>query len=189
MTFSTLIAGMALTLVLILISRRWIGFTAQSPKDYDGKGPAFDPRHHLSGPIQCEGVIYGPLGRVASRFVADMHGTWGSNHGTLQEDFRYDSGLAQARCWTLHLGDDGRIRATAPDLVGEGTGHVAGSAVVLRYKIRLEPSAGGHVLDVTDWMYLMENGTIMNRSQFFKWGIKVAELVATMRPKSEGTKA
>jgi hypothetical protein len=31
-------------------------------------------------------------------------------------------------------------------------------------------------------MYLMENGTIMNRSQFTKFGITVAELVATMRP-------
>ena len=27
----------------------------------------------------------------------------------------------------------------------------------------------------------MENGTIINRSQFRKFGIKVAELVATMR--------
>jgi len=34
---------------------------------------------------------------------------------------------------------------------------------------------------VTDWMYLTENGTVMNRSQFRKFGIKVAELVATMR--------
>jgi hypothetical protein len=31
-------------------------------------------------------------------------------------------------------------------------------------------------------MYLVENGTIINRSQFRKYGIKVAELVATMRP-------
>ena len=31
-------------------------------------------------------------------------------------------------------------------------------------------------------MYLLENGTIMNRSQFRKFGVKVAELVATMRP-------
>jgi hypothetical protein len=36
-------------------------------------------------------------------------------------------------------------------------------------------------LDVTDWMYLMKNGTIMNRSQFRKFGITVAELVATIR--------
>ncbi len=50
------------------------------------------------------------------------------------------------------------------------------------YRIRLAEDAGGHELDVTDWMYLMENGTIMNRSQFRKFGIKVAELVATMRP-------
>jgi hypothetical protein len=32
-------------------------------------------------------------------------------------------------------------------------------------------------------MYLTPNGTIVNRSQFRKFGIKVAELVATMRPK------
>jgi hypothetical protein len=31
-------------------------------------------------------------------------------------------------------------------------------------------------------MYLAPNGNIVNRSQFRKFGIKVAELVATMRP-------
>jgi hypothetical protein len=39
------------------------------------------------------------------------------------------------------------------------------------------------VLDATDWMYLVDNGTIMNRSQFRKFGFTVAELVATMRKK------
>jgi hypothetical protein len=46
----------------------------------------------------------------------------------------------------------------------------------------LTKDAGGHALNVVDWMYLMENGVIINRSQFRKFGIKVAELVATMRP-------
>jgi len=55
--------------------------------------------------------------------------------------------------------------------------------VQLKYKIQLPESAGSHVLDTTDWMYLAPNGTIVNRSQFRKFGIKVAELVATMRPK------
>jgi hypothetical protein len=54
--------------------------------------------------------------------------------------------------------------------------------VQMRYKIRLPAEAGGHVLNVVDWMYLMPNGTIMNRSQFRKFGLKVAELIATMRP-------
>ena len=174
--------GAVITLTLLALRVRYASFTAQRPEDYSGKGPAFDLRRHLSGPIQCEGVIFGPTGRVTSRFVADMEGRWTGSTGTLAETFRYDSGSIQHRAWTLALQDGGRIVATAPDVVGTGSGRVEGSGVVLRYRIRLTPEAGGHVLDVTDWMYLMENGTVMNRSQFRKFGIKVAELVATMRP-------
>ena len=69
------------------------------------------------------------------------------------------------------------------DVVGVGEGQQSGSSVLLRYNIRLPEASGGHVLNTVDWMYLTPNGTIMNRSQFRKFGIKVAELVATMRPK------
>lgn len=73
------------------------------------------------------------------------------------------------------------MRAEADDVVGAGAGTISGPTVQMLYKLRLPKSAGGHVLSVTDWMYLAENGTIINRSQFHKFGIKVAELVATMR--------
>ena len=53
---------------------------------------------------------------------------------------------------------------------------------MLRYKIVLPEDAGGHVLTVTDWMYLAENGAIINKSELRKFGFKVAELIATMRP-------
>lgn len=174
--------GALVVLVLLALRSRFASFQAQIPEDYTGKGPSFDLVRHLSGPIQCEGVIFGPTGRVASRFVAEMEGRWDGSIGTLAEVFRYDSGSVQHRQWTLAYGPGGQIKATAPDVVGQGEGRVEGPSVMLRYRIRLTPEAGGHVLDVTDWMYLMENGTIMNRSQFRKFGIKVAELVATMRP-------
>jgi len=172
--------GALTVLGVIALRARFASFTAQRPADY-ASGPAFDLRRHLNGPLACDGVIFGPTGRVTSRFVADMEGRWEGSTGTLSEEFRYDSGSIQHRAWTLALGEGGRIIATAPDVVGQGEGRVAGSGVMLRYRIRLTPEAGGHVLDVVDWMYLMENGTIMNRSQFRKFGIKVAELVATMR--------
>ena len=173
--------GAAVVLAAVALRSRYASFQAQTPADYAGLGPQFDLRQHLSGPLQCEGLIYGPTGRVTTRFVADMDGKWEGNTGTLSEVFRYDSGTVQHRAWTLALGNAGTITATAADVVGLGAGRVEGPGVVLRYRIRLTPEAGGHVLDVTDWMYLMENGTIMNRSQFRKFGIKVAELVATMR--------
>lgn len=178
-----LICGMVLSLGLAILSMRFIGFRTQTPTDFVGKGPQFDLRKHLTGPILCEGVIYGPTGRVTSRFVADMEATWNGNHGVMTEQFHYDSGAVQNREWTLVLGNDGSIKATAPDVVGEGRGQAEGPAVQMEYRIRMDASAGGHVLDVTDWMYLSENGTIMNRSQFRKFGFKVAELVATMRKK------
>jgi len=179
---SVLIALLVLGLVCALVLPRVTGFRSQNPSHYATLGPKFDPRIHLAGPILCEGVIYGPLGRVTSRFVADMHGTWAGDKCRLAEAFVYDSGVHQNRAWDLTLQADGSLRAEAEDLVGTGIGHVAGNAVQMRYKIRLPKASGGHVLDGVDWMYLLPNGTIMNRSQFRKFGIKVAELVATMRP-------
>ena len=83
----------------------------------------------------------------------------------------------------MTIANDGSIRAEADDLVGVGTGRTAGPGLQLNYRIKLPDSSGGHVLDTTDWMYVVENGAIINRSQFRKYGIKVAELVATMRRK------
>ncbi|SMX39346.1 DUF3833 domain-containing protein [Maliponia aquimaris] len=178
--------GSALMLILGYLKSRYFGFMAQRPEDYAADtGTVFDLRTHLNGPLICEGVIYGPTGRVTSRFVGEFEATWNGNQGVMHEHFTYESGSEQHREWNLTLGNDGRIRATAPDVVGEGEGQQSGAAVQLRYRIRLPEDAGGHVLDTTDWMYLAPNGTIVNRSQFRKFGIKVAELVATMRRKEE----
>lgn len=180
-TVISIMTGVVLALLAITLWGRWLSFRAQRPADYAGMGPEFDLRGQLNGPILCEGVIYGPTGRVVSRFVADLHASWQGNVGTMTEEFRYDSGAVQSRVWTLTLGNDGGIRAVAPDVVGVGRGMQAGPTVRLGYRIRLPDSSGGHVLDTTDWMYLLDNGTIVNRSQFRKFGFKVAELVATLR--------
>ncbi len=180
--FLGILIGVGLVGVAVWARSTFLGFSGQSPEDYATNGPDFDIRQHLNGPIVCEGVIFGPTGRVTSRFVADFHAEWDGNTGVMTEKFRYDSGTTQDREWRLSVDDQGRIRAEADDLVGAGRGQQSGSGVCLKYAIRLPESAGSHVLDVVDWMYLVENGTIMNRSQFRKFGIKVGELVATMRP-------
>jgi hypothetical protein len=177
-----ILAGAALVAGIVLLRVRFASFLAQKPADY-ADGPAFDIRERFNGPIICEGVMFGPTGRVVSRFVADFEASWNGNVGTMVEKFHYDSGMKQDRQWTLTLSNDGTIKAEAPDVIGAGHGQQQGSAVVLNYRIKLAKEAGGHALDVTDWMYLTSNGAIMNRSQFRKFGIKVAELVATMRPR------
>ncbi|MGH1354800.1 MAG: DUF3833 domain-containing protein [Thalassovita sp.] len=171
-----------LLIALAVALRPGMRFSSQRAGDYAQTGPAFDLRTHLNGPIQSEGVIHGPTGRVSSRFVAQMHGEWNGATGTLTENFSFAGGRKQTREWSLKLANDGTFTATAPDVIGTATGEVSGAAICMRYRIRLQPDAGGHILSVTDWLYLMENGVILNRSEMRKFGIKVAELTATMRP-------
>ena len=122
---------------------------------------------------------------MSNSFVARMVGEWEGNTGTLSEYFTYSNGKQMTRKWYLTLGTGNTFTATADDIVGEGKGVISGATVKLTYRIILPKDAGGHTLDVTDWMYLTENGAIMNRSEMRKFGIKVAELVATMRPSPE----
>ncbi|MEO0915436.1 MAG: DUF3833 family protein [Pseudomonadota bacterium] len=183
MEFFFFLAGFALAITIGWLWSRRFDFLAQAPEDY-AHGPEFDIRAVLNGPLLCDGIIYGPTGRVASRFTAQFDAEWDGDTGVMREHFKYDSGSEQHREWRLSVNADGRITADADDLVGAGHGQQRGSGVQLNYKIKLPEGGGGHELDVVDWMYLLENGTIMNRSQFRKFGIKVGELVATMRPVS-----
>lgn len=175
-------------LVVTLILTLWrpgLSFRHQNPETYAATGPAFDIKTQLNGPIISEGMIHGPNGRLASRFVADMKGVWEGNTGTLAESFRYDNGSTQERKWFLTLGENGAFTATADDIIGTARGQISGATLSMTYRIRLTETAGGHVLNVTDWLYLMENGTILNRSELRKFGVKVAELTATMRPAND----
>jgi hypothetical protein len=177
-----IIALLLLASAAMFAKNLWFSFRAQSPADYADTGPAFSLKEHLSGEILSEGLIYGPTGKMTNSFVAKMVGQWDGDTGTLTENFTYSNGKTQQRKWFITLGPDNTFTATADDIEGQATGTVSGSTVVMHYKIVLPKDSGGHTLSVTDWLYLTQDGAIMNRSELRKFGIKVAELIATMRP-------
>ena len=177
-----LILVLILILLGVIVKANFFSFRAQSPADYAATGPAFDMTRHLSGDILSEGLIYGPNGKMTNSFTARMVGEWDGNTGTLTEEFTYSNGSQQSRKWFLTLGDGNTFTATADDIVGQATGVISGATIKMEYTIILTEQAGGHRLNVTDWLYLTDSGVILNRSELRKFGIKVAELVATMRP-------
>ncbi len=176
-----ILAGVALAALLSWGWSRFFSFDAQKVEDYAGTEPIFNVNEVLNGRMLTEGMIYGFNGRVSSRFTAVMNVTWDGDTGVMSEDFKYATGRTQQREWTITLGENGAFTATAPDIEGVAEGQVMGAVARLTYTIILPEDAGGHKLNVVDWMYLMENGVVMNRSEFRKFGIKVAELVATFR--------
>jgi hypothetical protein len=177
-----LIVLLLLIVVVVAAKSLLFSFRGQSPADYADTTPVFSLKENLSGRILSEGVIYGPNGKVTSSFVAEMLGEWEGDTGTLTEHFTYSNGKVQGRKWYLKIGTGNTFTATADDIVGEAVGVVSGSTVMMEYQIVLPPEAGGHTLTATDWLYLTQDGVIMNKSEMRKFGIKVAELIATMRP-------
>lgn len=181
--FFVFLAGAALVLILIALRRRFAGFSGQTADDYADDYPQFDMRKHLNGKMICEGVIFGPLGRVTSSFNADFDIVWDGNKCSMKEHFRYHDGSVQDREWRIELDGGGGFEALADDVPGKGRGEMSGSVVLFRYPIKLPAESGGHTLSAFDCMYLTKSGTVVNRSQFRKYGFKVAELVATIRKK------
>ncbi|TRD22259.1 DUF3833 family protein [Palleronia caenipelagi] len=174
-----------LALAMVYLRRRMMSFWGQNPSDYMGFSMDFDPRIHLDGQLLAEGVIYGPTGRVTSRFHADMVGEWNDDGGSFAVTLHYDGGLKQERTWVLEFTGPDTFVARAEDVDGAGCGSFAGPAMRTAYKLQLPADVGGHKLKVVDWMYLTETGTIINRTQFRKYGLLVAELVASIRKRPE----
>ena len=87
---TSILMGAILTAIMVYLHERFLSFRAQTPTDY-ADGPAFDIRERFNGPIVCEGVIYGPTGKVSSRFVADFEASWNGNVGTMKERCHLDN--------------------------------------------------------------------------------------------------
>lgn len=181
------LAWIALGAILALSAAKLLdvfwSFRAQKLDDYAAATSPGDLAQILGRRFDAHGVIFDYSGRAKSRFTASIEGDFTAEGGTLKERFVYGSGAADRREWTIRFAADGkRFTATAPDVIGEAEGELRGDAIAMTYRLRLPERAGGHVLDVVDWLYLMPDGAIVNRSEMRKYGVLAAELMAVFTP-------
>ncbi|MEM7619060.1 MAG: DUF3833 family protein [Pseudomonadota bacterium] len=170
--------GVLITLGIYFVIHTFWSFSAQRTRDYAKESPTLDLKTHLQGNFIASGLIYDYTGRVNTRFRAKLQGRFDSRSGTLDENFVYSHGPTQKRKWNITLEQNGKFTATAADVIGKAQGEYKGNALVMRYRLQLPKRSGGYILDVVDWMYLLEDGTILNRSEMRKFNLKVAELFA-----------
>lgn len=151
-------------------------------EDYADEKPAMDIRKYFNGPVEAWGVLYNVTGKQDLRFHAVMEGSWVGNKGTLKEKFTYSDGRIDERTWNITMIDDHNFTATAGDVIGTAKGTQHGNTVNMRYILDAKRSSGGTIkLSMDDWMYLVDEKTIINRIKMKKFGLGVGELVVTMR--------
>ena len=152
------------------------GCSGPSIEHYKPQSPKLDIREYLNGKLKAFGIIEDFSGKVVSRFTVDLVGTWDGNTGTLKEDFVFEDGKKEQRTWTINVTDDGSITGTAHDVVGESKGKQQGNSFNMTYTLKREIDGKKMEFYMDDWMYLIDDKHLMNKTRMKKFGITVARL-------------
>ncbi len=144
--------------------------------DYRAEQPTLDLRQYFNGDLNAWGMFQDRSGKVVKRFHVAMKASWQGEVGTLDEDFTYADGTKQKRVWTLTRQPDGSYIGRADDVVGEARGEVAGNALRWRYVLALPVDGKVYHVNFDDWMYLIDDKVMLNRSFMSKFGIELGQV-------------
>lgn len=158
------------------------GCSSATIQDYANNTPKLDIRQYLNGKLEAWGVLFDTSGKADLQFHVTMTGSWKGNVGTLKENFVYSDGRKDERIWTISFTDDSNFTATAHDVEGVAVGTQAGNAANMRYVLNAVRSNGDTItLSMDDWLYLVDDKTLINRTKMRKFGITVGELVISFK--------
>jgi hypothetical protein len=148
---------------------------------YKDLKPALDLEKYFIGTTDAWGMFQQYDGAVVKRFNVVIEGKKIDGDLVLDEQFIYDDGSKQQRVWRLKKQADGSWRGTAGDVKGESIGHVAGNAFNMNYTLMLPVNGSVYEMKMDDWMYLMDENSMMNRTSMTKFGIEVGQVTLFFR--------
>lgn len=157
-----------------------VGCASVDVTQYRGEQPAFDLATYFNGTIDGWGMFQDRSGKVVRRFTVRIDARWDGERGTLDEHFEFSDGEKQNRVWKLVKQGD-RYTGTAADVVGTGVGTAAGNAFHLRYVLALPVEGRVWHVDMDDWMYMIDETTVLNRTTMSKFGVRLGEVTLSFR--------
>ena len=179
MTHTALLLALALAAFLILPG------CASSLDDYRDEQPSLELDQFFDGRLVAYGMVQDFSGKVTRRFRADISAQWQEEKGTLDERFFFSDGEQQSRCWTI-VKQGNRYRGTAGDIVGEALGEVQGNTLNWRYTLQVPVNGRVWNIALDDWLYLIDEHNLINRTKMKKFGLPVGQLTLHIRKLSDG---
>ena len=153
---------------------------------YADQQPALNLEHFFSQPVKAWGMFQKRNGEVAKRFEVNIVSRHEGNNLILDERFVYSDGTRQRRVWTLTPEGQGRWSGRADDVVGVAQGQVAGNTLHWRYRLNLPVDGSTYEMSMDDWMFLMDEDTLINRTTMSKFGVEVGQVTLFFRRQSPG---
>ena len=166
--------------MLLLASSLLLVSCSQSLKDYKSMKPELDLAQFFQGSLSAHGVVQDYKGQVLRTFSAELVATWRGGSGLLDEKFYFNDGTIEYRCWKLTK-QGNKYTGTAGDVVGKAEGQVIGNTLNWQYDLMVNTDSGLRQLHLDDWLYLIDNDTIINRTSMSLYGLDVAEVTLSIR--------
>jgi hypothetical protein len=173
-----------LALCTIALTIWYLCFHTNKLSHHIDKTPALDLRKFFDGNLEGWGMFFDYMGRQKNTFHITLKGTWNQNNGKLDEWFEFDDGHKLERSWNIEFKDNNLFRGTASDVPGKANGSQAGNAANIHYKINVPYRDSTIELKMDDWMYGIDDNTVMNRTKMYKWGFQIGEMILLLRKKN-----
>lgn len=157
------------------------GCATPEVQHYKNVQPALDVVRYFEGTTDAWGMFQRRNGEVVKRFHVTITGSGNEQAFTLDERFRYDDGTTERRVWRLSRGADGKWTGRADDVRGEATGEVAGNALRWQYTLMLPVDGTTYAMQFDDWMFLIDDCTMINRASMSKFGVELGQVTLTFR--------
>ena len=144
---------------------------------FQSTAPAMDPVRFFTGHVRSWGVVEDRRGQPSSIVTTDCRGEADGADGLkMIQILHVGQDKPMNREWRMRRTSPGHFEATANDLVGTATGEAAGNAFHWQWTLALSP--GNPLKDVTmdQWWYLLEDGSMLNRTTIRKLGVIAAEV-------------
>lgn len=153
--------------------------SCSSPKlrDYQQTTPVLNLKTFFNGELVAYGMVLGRQGELTRRFSVVLRASWQENKGVIDEQFTFDDGEKMTRVWTLVETSPNNYQGTASDVIGIAKGKTTGSILYWQYDMTINVDGSDYQVTLDDWMYLLDENRLFNKTDIVKFGIKVGEIV------------
>ena len=154
------------------------------PEDFAGHEPRFRIEEYFAGKTRAWGIFQDRFGTLRRQFVVDIDGSWDGEILTLVEDFVYDDGQREQRTWRIRKTGEHSYEGSADGVIGIAEGQSYGNVLKWTYRFALRVGDSSWNVSFDDWMFLQDDGVMINRAEVSKFGFQLGEVTIAFRKDS-----
>jgi len=163
-------AGLVLALSLTACSE------AIPVNDFHATTPAIDPIRFFSGHVKSWGVLENRSGQPTSVVTTDCIGNGDGDTLNMTQRLSIGQQAPTARVWQMRRAGPGRYEATANDMIGIAVGEASGRAFHWTWTLATSPGNSLKNVLMDQWWYLLDDGSMLNRTTVSKFGVALIEV-------------